>query len=66
MPLGPRVEPRGSKVPTLEDSGPQKLFRVWSLEPGSLNIGYLDPLGRGGHEDPTRFHVSVWYMVYDI
>ena len=42
------MEPRGSKYPILKDSGSQKLFRVWSLEPESLNIGYLDILGSIG------------------
>ena len=33
---------RGSKYPTFKDSGS---LRVWLLEPESLNVGYLDPLG---------------------
>ena len=37
--------PRGSKHPIFKASGPKVPFRVWFLEPESLNIGYLDPLG---------------------
>ena len=40
--------PRGSKYPIFEVSGSkQRPLRVWFLEPETLNIGYLDPLGQG-------------------
>ena len=33
------------QVPKISGLWSQKPFRVWFLEPESLNIGYLDPLG---------------------
>ena len=39
-----RSLPRVSKYPRFTDSGPTNTFRVWSVEPETSNIGYLDPL----------------------
>ena len=38
--------PGGSRYLMLEDSGPPKTLRIWLWGSESLNIGYLDPLGR--------------------
>ena len=37
--------PRGSKYPMFEVSGSNNKYPWWFCGPGSLNIGYLDPLG---------------------
>ena len=37
------VNPRGSKYLIFQDSGPKNPLRVWFLEKGTSNIGYLDP-----------------------
>ena len=42
--LGPEV-PQRVQVPNIEGLWSQKTLRVWYLEPESLNVGYLDPLG---------------------
>ena len=45
--------PKGTKYPIFKDSGVQKPLRAWFLGPGTLNSGYLDPLGQGLHGGPT-------------
>ena len=44
-PPRPQGLPRGSKYPILEVFSFQKPYLSWFLVPGTLNIGYLDPLG---------------------
>ena len=41
------MEPKGSKFPMFEAAGPKNHTRngFCLLEPETLNIGYLDPLG---------------------
>ena len=40
------TKPRGSKYPIFRLSGPKNPYFQWFLGPGSLIIGYLDPLGK--------------------
>ena len=37
-----------------KDSGPQKPLNVWVLEPETLNIGHLDPLGHNNINSKPR------------
>ena len=41
----PRVS-NGSKYSMFKGSGPKKTYPEWFLGPETLNIGYLDPLGK--------------------
>ena len=45
---GPKAQPRGSKYPIFQGSGPKSHYiRLWFLGSESFNIGYVDPLGNG-------------------
>ena len=43
--LHPTCRTQRVQVPNIEGRCSQKPSRVWYLEPESLNIGFLDPLG---------------------
>ena len=40
--------PRISKHPIFKDSCPTKPLRVWLVEPETINVGYLELLGKPG------------------